>query len=559
MNLKILLLLSIAFTLTVSGLRVSKQKYYTLVDDRADSQLTFENPRLALQILDILDPTPVLMEMSNHSIGVINEDDYCMKVHEEMAQNPQFIFSNSYFLTDYDNSTFVANEMIPLFGSAVSPAIDVSPGDNKTNLPLSPLITNTFTQTSLEFNLQLNVNFGCITQNVNHIPGTYMLTRKDAIAIAGEEYYEKYSAKPHCFDRNKFFPKTWLLDDDESCREWFDYLNSDKYSKEKEEKRIVFIAKIASGSHRGNGVEVVNEELELNIRNFYKNGQNCGQQEKNLIVQRYINNPLLVQNHKFDFRVYLMIASTNPLIVYYHDGFLRVSLFEYDVNSNEKGMHLTNTAQSDKVFQDKSLQDQLKMNETELRNFQMWNYTRLAQYLVSIGKIDSVKWVDDYLRPSFEHAMQHLIRMTKDSFSKNSNVWEFFGVDFMLDEDLNLWFIECNAGPVIQASSEEKGAMLKSMLKDMMEIINAQLRSRIKRLITFINLLTQEGFVRENIFSQIKTSDLNRNMQTYNKLMQNKIEKEFAISKENSWVKIIDETIDGPERYNGMFAPDCYE
>ena len=33
--------------------------------------------------------------------------------------------------------------------------------------------------------------------------------------------------------------------------------------------------------------------------------------------------------------MYMLIASVDPLIVYYHDGFLRVSLTVYDKNSND--------------------------------------------------------------------------------------------------------------------------------------------------------------------------------------------------------------------------------
>lgn len=51
------------------------------------------------------------------------------------------------------------------------------------------------------------------------------------------------------------------------------------------------------------------------------------------MVQKYISNPNLINGHKYDFRVYLLIASTDPLIVYYHDGFLRVTILKFDRNS----------------------------------------------------------------------------------------------------------------------------------------------------------------------------------------------------------------------------------
>jgi hypothetical protein len=39
--------------------------------------------------------------------------------------------------------------------------------------------------------------------------------------------------------------------------------------------------------------------------------------------------------------------------------------------------------------------------------------------------------------------------MSKNGFFKDSRGYEMFGLDFVLDENLNLWFIECNASPVL--------------------------------------------------------------------------------------------------------------
>ena len=53
------------------------------------------------------------------------------------------------------------------------------------------------------------------------------------------------------------------------------------------------------------------------------------------MAQKYISNPDLIDGHKYDFRVYMLIASTDPLIVYYHDGFLRLSLFKFNKTSDD--------------------------------------------------------------------------------------------------------------------------------------------------------------------------------------------------------------------------------
>lgn len=53
------------------------------------------------------------------------------------------------------------------------------------------------------------------------------------------------------------------------------------------------------------------------------------------MMQKYIADPDLNDGRKYDFRVYMLIASTNPLIVYYHDGFLRNTFLQYDKFSKE--------------------------------------------------------------------------------------------------------------------------------------------------------------------------------------------------------------------------------
>jgi hypothetical protein len=66
-------------------------------------------------------------------------------------------------------------------------------------------------------------------------------------------------------------------------------------------------------------------------------------------VQRYVDNPLLLEGYKFDLRVYVLIGSIDPLRIYlYHDGLARFATetYEYATRSNFKSayQHLTNYA-----------------------------------------------------------------------------------------------------------------------------------------------------------------------------------------------------------------------
>lgn len=46
----------------------------------------------------------------------------------------------------------------------------------------------------------------------------------------------------------------------------------------------------------------------------------------------------------------MLIAKTEPLMVFYHDGFLRFSVNEYDGDSKEMTSHITNTQIAKKLF-----------------------------------------------------------------------------------------------------------------------------------------------------------------------------------------------------------------
>jgi len=65
-----------------------------------------------------------------------------------------------------------------------------------------------------------------------------------------------------------------------------------------------------------------------------------------MIVSKYIDNPMLINNKKFDLRVYVCITSINPLRIYiYKEGLVRLATEEYSNNKkilNNPFVHLTN-------------------------------------------------------------------------------------------------------------------------------------------------------------------------------------------------------------------------
>ena len=118
--------------------------------------------------------------------------------------------------------------------------------------------------------------------------------------------------------------------------QFFEELKSEEYAQQKKQSPLNYILKLGYGAHRAAGVFLFDEAEEKKTREDYKDGASCGKVENAMLAQKYIDNPLLLdKDNKFDFRMYMLIASVDPLIVYYHDGFLRVSLETYDKHSTD--------------------------------------------------------------------------------------------------------------------------------------------------------------------------------------------------------------------------------
>ena len=555
----------------VSSGAISSESEEAYLQEQIESR-KFVNKDLALAVLRELDSHEIMPDnyfmlgktprkfFNKTYFGLKRNPEYCNQVQERLVNDPSFIFEEMNFVTNFLPDTLVRHKLMPLLGRDLMPHVsyvNLTEKQRETPLFLFPEQANIFYFSNMIHQYhEYGHEIACTFQAYSHVPGVEALCRKDYASNSVAAYTKKFEDRPQCYDGSKFFPKTINLFNKTDCQNFFKLINSEQYKKQKEEQTILFIRKAGVGAHQGKTVFPVDEEQERKLREEYKNGSLCGRTNKSDLIQSYIQNPLLVEGHKFDFRIYAMIASSNPLIVYYHDGFLRVSLFEYDVTSKEKGMHLTNTAQSLKVIEKAKKQG---MNETELRNFQMWNLTRFTKYLVSIGKVESIDWLDEYLRPSLQHAIQHAIRMSQEKYYTASPSFDLLGMDFMLDEDLNLWFLESNIGPALEGSNDEKERMISKLVKDQLEIVTAYLKSRTKRAIKYINWLGQTGLAKFNENGELKISKLDQRKKEFKAILKNYIDEEFEISSDNGWVKIIDENLEGLGRYNGMFNIECFD
>jgi hypothetical protein len=415
-----------------------------------------------------------LVDLEHDHQQIINEDDYCARVVEWQAAHPIRLGANSLPIkvdrvtfSDYLNGNLV-KDVLKSSGILVLKEynIEIEEYDwqDLPALTTLPVSIRLFVHKSPSWHLYhlIGEHFLCEGQFYNHIPGNDHLTSKDEIVDQVREYGAYYEGREECFNPWKFLPYTLNMKNRAHCLELVEHLKADKQS-------INWIRKISRNSHNAEGVDIVSEEVADEILRAVKDGELCGQAHEKYIVQQYIADPLLVYKRKFDFRVYMVILSMDPFIVLYHDGFLRVSLYSYDSDSSDTMAHVTNTQLAKNMLEAKNA---TAAEWEETMQSQMWTFPTFERYMVEEGLVKP-GWLEDFLRPVMKEKMLHLSRMHFPTFLPHPRVFEIFGIDFLFDSSLNLWFLEANRSPAMQATTKEKGEIQSKMIQEMTDLVLA--------------------------------------------------------------------------------------
>jgi len=526
----------------------------------------FNDPAIAYHILKALETASTNpFSYSNYTITTKSgyhphmlkylpvDGEYCNRHRSYFVRHTDAIFNSQNIITDPRELNDTKNPNLTQVEIDLESSTRPNTGKLSAQKSLSldaPNIHYFFTIESIHPYLYLGKDFACLTQAYNHIPSAGNLLGKGRESATLDKYILEHEDKQECLKSESVFPKAWMLAYPNQCKEFFSNLNSTEYLSVRTPNQIIYI-KTGSLDEFSKNFFILDVEEDDQIRTVFQNGENCGKIDTNYVIQSYNSDPLLVDMYHFSVRAYLLIASVNPIIAYYHDGYIKATLTDLSFGDQPKTRVKINTIQTS---QNRSTQEFKVMNAPYS---EQWSFKRFENYLTKEGVVQDSNWLGNYLRPEIKKAMIHLVKMSKGHFFKSVAVYESFGVDFMVDYEFNLWFTECIPNPILHSSDPELKPFMKKMLKDHFEIIVGLTRSRIKRIITYVNSIMSE-VESDNIFEgQIHIKNFDQKKKEFEKVIQNKWEKEFEVSKRNKYELIIDENFEGSERYAGLLSEDC--
>lgn len=185
--------------------------------------------------------------------------------------------------------------------------------------------------------------------------------------------------------------------------------------------------------NQGKGIEMVapNSERLVEIAHFHSDDSD------DYIIQRYICNEDTWNSRKYDVRMFWFVASLDPLVVLYQDGYVRIGNAVYDEENFDNTVgHLT--------------------THTGLGEEGKATFAQFEEHLNKHAKKHGLSHIRDpveHVRSQFKDSLAEFIEAFKDiSFGaglqelSSENGFGFYGADFILDNDLDVWLIEPQKG-----------------------------------------------------------------------------------------------------------------
>ncbi|XP_059471433.1 tubulin polyglutamylase TTLL5-like isoform X1 [Neocloeon triangulifer] len=279
-------------------------------------------------------------------------------------------------------------------------------------------------------------------QRVNHFPRSYELTRKDRLYKNIEKMQHLKGLKN--FD---FIPQTFVMPTD------FRDLCSAHYR-----QRGPWIVKPVASS-RGRGIFIVSTPEQVPL-------------EESLIVAKYIDNPLLIDGHKCDLRLYVVVTSYDPMLIYlYEEGLVRFATVKYDTSGKHLWnpcMHLCNYSIN------KYHSDYIKSDDPLAENVgHKWTLSALLRHLKSQGHDTALlmQRIEELIVKAVFSSAPPIVAACKLFVPHTHNCFELYGFDILIDSNMKPWLLEVNLSPSLGCDSPLDVRVKSAMLSDLLTLI----------------------------------------------------------------------------------------
>jgi hypothetical protein len=242
---------------------------------------------------------------------------------------------------------------------------------------------------------------------INNFKNIYLFSSKDKLITS---FSNKTINQKISYINHKYFPISTNIQINNNLKELFESITNKKelQTKNKAFQENIWILKPV-GLFGGQGIYIIKDEIPK-----IQNG--------NYILQRYIDNPMLYKDRKFDIRQFILITTDkngNVSVYKFNKFYCRLSTKKYTTeNIKDKTIHITNIAIQKLNIENTEIIAPMDIINTKIQN-------KIHKMLLYLSKV-----IKEKINPE-----------------KLNNCFSLLGIDIMIDAYENPYLIEMNINP----------------------------------------------------------------------------------------------------------------
>ena len=227
--------------------------------------------------------------------------------------------------------------------------------------------------------------------------------------------------------------------------------------------------------------------------------------EKKYIITKYISNVNLINQKKYDLRLYVLITGLKPLRIYlYKEGLVRIASKNYTLNPlslKNKYIHLTNTAinihHKNFIFP-KNFSD-ITANILSLKAYEKYLKENNANYNNINQKIK------DLIIKAIISLQDKIINKNEELNLDDRNLFNLFGFDILITDELKPILLEVNTNPDMNLYTNVEKIIKTNLFIDTLNIIGIVPFSRTEKFDSFFKYKNKNNFeeIIQNAFCEL--------------------------------------------------------
>lgn len=184
-----------------------------------------------------------------------------------------------------------------------------------------------------------------------------------------------------------------------------------------------------------------------------------GQDNRDYIVQKYIERPMLIYGVKFDIRQYFVITMDETNFYAWSHPLCTIKLASepFTLDKLTESVHITNTSVQKKYA---------NMASNRLPDHHMYSLDDLNQYFKRLGHENLYS---EKIYPCMKYTLKQICEVCSEDVEWKTGRFELFGCDWMITEDFDVQLLEINRNPSLEHYTNISTIVLGKIFEDLLK------------------------------------------------------------------------------------------